>query len=219
MKRVAWSHIEPDCGSVLNFARNVFNWNIINEHSCDICVSRFRKFRSQMLPRFNLLDLINDLVYQTISINVISMEFILFLYLLWSYFMFLLPFSNTSGASSCTKYTLHRLAICARASNYWTALRHSTTSSTRSANRTGYSRTYDLYDAQADASREQRTQILLGTMAACEVICIGPLMVLRWVDYFSSHSLSTVSTFKFAIGVKHCVDISLSLLQTEKIRK
>lgn len=60
------------------------------------------------------------------------------------------------------------------------AHRHSTTSSTRSApTRNGFSRSYDLYDAQADASREQRTQFLLGTMAACEIICIGPLMVLR----------------------------------------
>lgn len=51
------------------------------------------------------------------------------------------------------------------------------TSSTRS--RTSYGRSYDLYDAQTDANREQRTQFLLGTMAACEIICIGPLMVLR----------------------------------------
>ncbi|XP_055300752.1 uncharacterized protein LOC129567665 isoform X2 [Sitodiplosis mosellana] len=56
--------------------------------------------------------------------------------------------------------------------------RHSTTSSTRS--RTSYGRSYDLYDAQTDATREQRTQYLLGTMAACEIICIGPLMVLRF---------------------------------------
>lgn len=59
--------------------------------------------------------------------------------------------------------------------------RHSTSSSLRSVPaRTSYSRrSYDLYDAQTDASREQRTQCMLGTMAACEVICIGPLMVLR----------------------------------------
>lgn len=63
--------------------------------------------------------------------------------------------------------------------NYLNACRHSTTSSTRSATSRSYGRTYDLYDAQADASREQRTQFLLGTMAACEIICMGPLMVLR----------------------------------------
>lgn len=60
------------------------------------------------------------------------------------------------------------------------ACRHSITSSTRSAtSRISYGRTYDMYDAQADACREQRTQFLLGIMAACEIICIGPLMVLR----------------------------------------
>lgn len=64
------------------------------------------------------------------------------------------------------------------------ACRQSTTSSTRSGtSRTSYGRSYDLYDAQADASREQRTQVLLGTIAACEIICIGPLMVLRWAVY------------------------------------
>ena len=40
-------------------------------------------------------------------------------------------------------------------------------------------RSYDLYDAERDVSREKRTQQFLCSMAAVHVICISPLMVLR----------------------------------------
>lgn len=40
-------------------------------------------------------------------------------------------------------------------------------------------RSYDLYDAEADVTRERKTQRFLCSMAAVQVICISPLMVLR----------------------------------------
>lgn len=82
-------------------------------------------------------------------------------------------------------FSLYRFMCCCwkirKSLAYTVANRHSTSSSLRSVPaRASYSRrSYDLYDAQTDASREQRTQCMLGAMAACEVICIGPLMVLR----------------------------------------
>ncbi|XP_050080399.1 uncharacterized protein LOC126568038 [Anopheles maculipalpis] len=48
-----------------------------------------------------------------------------------------------------------------------------------SANLGGNSRTYDLYDAEADVNREKRTQRHLGAMAASQVLCVCPLMILR----------------------------------------
>ncbi|XP_055618832.1 alpha-1D adrenergic receptor [Toxorhynchites rutilus septentrionalis] len=41
------------------------------------------------------------------------------------------------------------------------------------------SRTYDLYDAEVDVSREKRTQRYLGAMASTQVLCVCPLMILR----------------------------------------
>uniref|UniRef100_A0A182N8H9 Uncharacterized protein n=1 Tax=Anopheles dirus TaxID=7168 RepID=A0A182N8H9_9DIPT len=43
----------------------------------------------------------------------------------------------------------------------------------------GNSRTYDLYDAEADVNREKRTQRHLGAMASSQVLCVCPLMILR----------------------------------------
>lgn len=40
-------------------------------------------------------------------------------------------------------------------------------------------RSYDLYEAEVDVDREKKTQQCLGSMAAVQVICISPLMVLR----------------------------------------
>uniref|UniRef100_A0A182YCV8 Uncharacterized protein n=1 Tax=Anopheles stephensi TaxID=30069 RepID=A0A182YCV8_ANOST len=48
-----------------------------------------------------------------------------------------------------------------------------------SANLSGNSRTYDLYDAEADVNREKRTQRHLGAMASSQVLCVCPLMILR----------------------------------------
>ncbi|XP_052900858.1 uncharacterized protein LOC128307161 [Anopheles moucheti] len=48
-----------------------------------------------------------------------------------------------------------------------------------SANLGGNSRTYDLYDAEADVNREKRTQRHLGAMASSQVLCVCPLMILR----------------------------------------
>uniref|UniRef100_A0A182QMK4 Uncharacterized protein n=1 Tax=Anopheles farauti TaxID=69004 RepID=A0A182QMK4_9DIPT len=47
-----------------------------------------------------------------------------------------------------------------------------------SANLGGNSRTYDLYDAEADVNREKRTQRHLGAMASSQVLCVCPLMIL-----------------------------------------
>lgn len=41
------------------------------------------------------------------------------------------------------------------------------------------SNSYDLYDAELDINREKRAQQYLCSMAAVQVICISPLMVLR----------------------------------------
>ena len=41
------------------------------------------------------------------------------------------------------------------------------------------SRTYDLYDAELDVSREKRTQRHLGAMASTQILCVCPLMILR----------------------------------------
>nr|AGX85001.2 NPYLR3 [Aedes aegypti] len=41
------------------------------------------------------------------------------------------------------------------------------------------SRTYDLYDAEVDVSREKRTQRHLGAMASTQILCVCPLMILR----------------------------------------
>lgn len=48
-------------------------------------------------------------------------------------------------------------------------------------------RSYDLYDAEVDVVREKKTQQCLCSMAAVQVICISPLMVLRWVSILSHH--------------------------------
>uniref|UniRef100_A0A4Y0BIE3 G_PROTEIN_RECEP_F1_2 domain-containing protein n=1 Tax=Anopheles funestus TaxID=62324 RepID=A0A4Y0BIE3_ANOFN len=50
---------------------------------------------------------------------------------------------------------------------------------TASASLGGNSRTYDLYDAEADVNREKRTQRHLGAMASSQVLCVCPLMILR----------------------------------------
>ncbi|XP_037026080.1 alpha-1A adrenergic receptor [Bradysia coprophila] len=55
----------------------------------------------------------------------------------------------------------------------------STPSATRTAARSNNSRSYDLYDAEVDVNREKRTQNHLGAMAAVQVICMCPLMILR----------------------------------------
>ncbi|KFB41879.1 AGAP000383-PA-like protein [Anopheles sinensis] len=55
----------------------------------------------------------------------------------------------------------------------------STTSASASATLGGSSRTYDLYDAEADVNREKRTQRHLGAMASSQVLCVCPLMILR----------------------------------------
>ncbi|XP_058127436.1 G-protein coupled receptor moody [Anopheles ziemanni] len=55
----------------------------------------------------------------------------------------------------------------------------STTSAAASATLGGSSRTYDLYDAEADVNREKRTQRHLGAMASSQVLCVCPLMILR----------------------------------------
>lgn len=124
-----------------------------------------------------LVNVINHFVCQTILINVLSVSlYSIFSHLFYSLFHVI------------AKMLLHKryiYYIVLKIDWYFcetntSACRYSTTSSTRSAtSRASYGRSYDLYDAQADASREQRTQFLLGTIAACEIICIGPLMVLR----------------------------------------
>lgn len=45
--------------------------------------------------------------------------------------------------------------------------------------RTNSARSYDLYDAELDVTREKRTQRHLGAMAAAQVICVCPLMLMR----------------------------------------
>lgn len=65
---------------------------------------------------------------------------------------------------------------------FFFTINRSTSSSTRSAaTRTSYTRSYDLYDAEMDSIREKRSQCYLGGMAATQVICICPLMILRSV--------------------------------------
>lgn len=111
---------------------------------------------------FALFLVTNDFVCQTVPINVVYLFiFVSFTVAVWIHVIFHRYINHINGKN---------------------ALRHSTTSSTRSAptRTSNYSRrSYDLQDAQADATREQRTQVLLGTMAGCEIVCIGPLMVLR----------------------------------------
>lgn len=44
-------------------------------------------------------------------------------------------------------------------------------------------RPYDLYDAEIDVIREKKTQRYLCSMAAVQIICISPLMVLRYIKF------------------------------------
>uniref|UniRef100_A0A182PR17 Uncharacterized protein n=1 Tax=Anopheles epiroticus TaxID=199890 RepID=A0A182PR17_9DIPT len=55
----------------------------------------------------------------------------------------------------------------------------SSAAASANANLAGNSRTYDLYDAEADVNREKRTQRHLGAMASSQVMCVCPLMLLR----------------------------------------
>ena len=191
-------------------------------------VSRFLFFPRCTLYRRDPLELINCFVYQTISINVVSVEFIHFSYISFSFSLFRSLHAPSHDVfvnklllmlrdpMQKTPFEIVRY-FCATIKN---ACRHSTTSSTRS--RTSYGRSYDLYDAQTDATREQRTQYLLGTMAACEIICIGPLMVLRWVFQYSLPSFIILASTYLCCRLDssiHPVVLYLYLHFKQKIKK
>lgn len=76
--------------------------------------------------------------------------------------------------------------------------RNSTTSSsTERPARQDSSRSYDLYNAELDVTREKRTQRHLGSMAATQVVCICPLMVLRLAKMVLTETYENARHFDF----------------------
>lgn len=49
------------------------------------------------------------------------------------------------------------------------------------SNRSQLSKAYDLFDAEFDITKDKRAQRHYGAMASTHVLCVCPLMVLKWV--------------------------------------
>lgn len=58
-------------------------------------------------------------------------------------------------------------------------------------------RSYDLYSAEWDVNREKRNQRNFGSMAAAQVVCLCPLMILRFARLSMEETYENQKHFDF----------------------